>query len=154
MSVPWRGLDRWAEFRGEEAESVEQSGGGRSGNGREQGGNLPSSLVRSSVGLLGGPSPICVNASTCSTYTAYFWRPPSNTDVLASPSATWVTGGASASFSLYITCVETQTCHSRAWITVRIPFEYPHKCFSLVQVEVWDTEAVVFRVVNAALLWR
>lgn len=110
----WRGVDCWTEFRwkkyywGKKAESVEWSSA-REGQGSEWvRESLPSSFVRSSMGLLGGPSPICVNASTCSSYTAYFWRPPSSTDVLPSPCATWVTGAASESFSLYITCTEMQ----------------------------------------------
>lgn len=97
-------------YWGTKAESVEWSST-RKGQGSEWvRESLPSSLVRSSMGLLGGPSPICVNASTCSSYTAYFWRPPSRTDVLPSPSATWVTGAASESFSLYITWTEMQMC--------------------------------------------
>lgn len=97
-------------------QSVEQRAG-QEGQGSEwELASLPSSLVRSTMGLLGGPSPICVNASTCSEYTVYFWRPPSNTDVLPSPSATWVTGGTSESCSLYITCRETQTRHINSWI--------------------------------------
>lgn len=97
-------------YWGKKAESVEGSCA-REGQGSEWvRESLPSSLVRSSMGLLGGPSPICVNASTCSSYTAYFWRPPSSTDVLPSPCATWVTGAASESFSLYITCTEMQMC--------------------------------------------
>lgn len=71
---------------------------------------LPSSLVLSSKGLLGGPSPICVNASTCSAYTVYFWRPPRSTEALVSPSVTWTTRSPSESFSLYITCTQTQEC--------------------------------------------
>lgn len=143
MSVLWRGLDCGAEFRGKKsqwgkkAERVEQSAG-KEGQGSEwELESLPSSLVRSSMGVLGGPSPICVNASTSSEYIVYFWRPPSSTDVLPSPSATWVTGGTSESCSLCFTCVETQTCHINIW-TLFVMF---HSRFNLLRLEVWDAES-------------
>lgn len=81
--------------------------------------SLPSSLVRRRMGLLGGPSPSRVCASTCSTYTVYFWRASRRSDTLPSPSAVRTLGGPSESFSAYSTWTHADVNTSQIVLTDR-----------------------------------
>lgn len=103
-----KSVEQRAGQKGQRSEKGGERGRWREGE-RE---SLPSSLVLSSTGLLCGPSPIRVYASTCSTYIEYFCRASSSSVTPPSPSATCTVGGPPESFSLYVTW--TQTCTERA----------------------------------------